>query len=77
LLANPDSEGDVREDANEAEAERRRGPGWRQQCLAAAMAVAVLLSGLNALVQVGKAAMEYGCRRGWLAAECRVPTDKR
>lgn len=66
----------MREDATKAETEGRRSPGWRQQCLAAALAAAVLLSGLNALVQVGKAALDYGCRRGWLSAECRVPPDR-
>lgn len=33
----------------------------RQRLLAGATAIAVLLSGLNALVQVGKVAVEYCC----------------
>ena len=38
---------------------------------------AVLVSGLNALVQVGRVALEYGCQHGWLAAECRPRADRR
>lgn len=77
LAGHSDSEGDVREDATKPETERRPGTGWRQQFLAAALAAAVLLSGLNALVQVGKAALDYGCRRGWLTTDCRVVPERR
>jgi hypothetical protein len=41
------------------------------------MTAAVLVSGLNALVQVGRVALEYGCQHGWLAAECRPRADRR
>jgi len=76
---NQGSEVDVRnvgEDATETEAERRRSSRRRQQWLAAAMVTAALLSGLNALVQVGKVTLDYSCRRGWLSVECRAPTDR-
>jgi hypothetical protein len=67
----------VREKATRAEIQQRRCAGRRQQWLAGAMTAAVLVSGLNALVQVGRVALEYGCQHGWLAAECRPRADRR
>jgi hypothetical protein len=66
----------VTENAPREDIPHRHASARRQQWLAAAVAAAVLMSGLNALVQVGKAAADYGCRHGWVAGECRPPPDR-
>lgn len=45
-------------------------PGWRQRVAAAAVTAALLVGGVNGLVQAVSAATEYGCRHDWWTQGC-------
>lgn len=50
-----------------------RNTTWRQRALAAATTGALLLMGVNGLVQAINTATDYGCRRGWWDGGCAPP----
>jgi len=70
LLLGLDSKGQLYWDGKPIEVRRRLDLTWRQKALAAATATALILSGLNGLVQAINTATDYGCKRDWWSQAC-------
>lgn len=72
LLFGLDHEGQLYWDGTPVEIRRRLDLTMRQRLLAGATAAAVIVGGLNGLVQAVSAGTEYGCKHGWWTQGCAV-----
>ena len=73
LLLGRDAKGRLYWDGEVIEVRRTLDLTWWQKALATATAAAVILAGLNGLVQAVSTTTDYGCRQGWWTRACVLP----
>lgn len=73
LLLGLDSKGRLYWDGRPLEARRRLNLSWVQKLAAGLVTAAVIVGGVNGVVQTVSAGTDLGCKRGWWVTGCAPP----